>query len=192
MSFFAPLIMGVKAGLAGGAGLSGSMAAASSLVGTGTAAGIGAGVGMGVGALAGSVGALAGSVGGLGGLTTLVGGVQQYRGQQSMAKAQADAANYNARMAELQGQQRAGLIRRQGQRQLSTIQANLAKSGATSAGTPLMVMAESAADVEIDAMNAMWSAQQESSLQRTSAINARRAGNVRAGTSLLTTASKLF
>ena len=55
-----------------------------------------------------------------------------------------------------------------------------------------MVLAESAANVEIDAMNAMWSAEQEATMQRAYGRDARRAGRLRAGTSLLTTATQLF
>lgn len=123
---------------------------------------------------------------------TAIGGVTAAVGQYRAGQAAAQAANYNARLAQMQGAQKASLTRQQGQRQLSTIRANVAKSGATSAGTPMMVLAESAANVEIDALNAMWSANQEATLSRAQGRDARQAGRLRAGTSLLTTATRIF
>jgi hypothetical protein len=102
------------------------------------------------------------------------------------------AANYNAQMAERSAGQKEHLQRTQTQRQIGAIRAGIAKSGARTEGTPLMVLAESAANAEIDALNTRYSGQMESSLYRARGANDRRAAYWNAGTSLLTGASRIF
>lgn len=123
---------------------------------------------------------------------TIAGGLMQAKSQIDEGKAANNAAKYNAQLANIEGAQKASLIRQEGARRTGTIRANLGKSGATSAGTPMMVMAESAANNEIDALNALWSSGQEATLQRAQGRDAKRAGRARAATTLLTTASRAF
>jgi hypothetical protein len=55
-----------------------------------------------------------------------------------------------------------------------------------------MVLAESAANAEIDALNTRYTGARQEALYRASGSNARRQGNLMAGTSLLSGAAKLF
>ena len=60
------------------------------------------------------------------------------------------------------------------------------------AGTPLAVLSESASNAEIDALNTRYSGQREASLYEARGRNAKTAGYMRAGTSLLSSAGKYF
>lgn len=95
------------------------------------------------------------------------------------------AADYNAQSTILEGQSREAAQRAESSRRLGTIRANIGKSGATSAGTPLMVLAESAANAEIDALNTQYTANRQADVYRAGGANARKQGNIMAGTSLL-------
>jgi hypothetical protein len=118
-------------------------------------------------------------------------GVTAYSAVQT-GKANQAAANFNAESAQQEAEAKARLTREESQRRLGTIRANLGKSGATSAGTPLMVLAESAANGEIDAMNAQYTGDRQVALYRASGTNARRQGNMQAGTSLLSAAGRIY
>lgn len=121
-----------------------------------------------------------------------VGTVASAIGAMQAGKAEAGAANYNAEMARRDASSKEAAQRMGAQRQLSNIRASVGKSGATMAGTPLMVLAESAANAEIDALNTRYSGAAESNLQMSRAKNARTAGNLRAGTSLLSGMSRIL
>ena len=107
-------------------------------------------------------------------------------------KAEGAAADFNARSAQMEAQSRENAQRAQAQRQLGMIRANVSKAGATMEGTPLAVLSESAANAEIDALNTRYSGQRESALYSVRGQNARIAGYLRAGTSLLSSAGKYF
>lgn len=107
-------------------------------------------------------------------------------------KAAESAAEFNARQVEIEASSKERAQRSLAQRQIGSIRANIGKSGVTSAGTPLAVLAESAANAEIDALNTRTTGQSQASLYRASGANARRQGNLMAGTSLLSGAGKLF
>lgn len=120
------------------------------------------------------------------GTTAAIGGtLLQANAARQEGKAAAAAGEANARAAEIEAASRERAQRAQSQRQLSSIRANIGKSGATSAGTPLMVLADSAANAEIDALNTRYGGQAQAGLYRAGGANAARAGNIRAGTSLL-------
>lgn len=171
MAFLLPLFSGIGAAATSGAGVVSSLSAAGSLIGTGTAAGIASGIGMGIGALAPSFSTLA-SLGRLGAELGQARGIEQ-------------ANKFNAMMAMEEAESREDLIRRNADRQLGTIRSQLGKSGATAQGTPILALAESASNAEIDALNARFSGMNQATLFNMQARNARRAGNLRAGTSLL-------
>ena len=107
-------------------------------------------------------------------------------------KADAKAAQYNADSARAEAQARETAQRTAAQRQLGSIRAGVSKSGATMAGTPLAVLSESASNAEIDALNTRYSGQRESALYEARGRNAKTAGYVRAGASLLSSAGKYF
>lgn len=111
-------------------------------------------------------------------------------GALSAGKAAQGAANYNAPSAMIEAQSRENAQRAQAARQLGAIRAAIGKSGATSEGTPLLVLAESAANAEIDALNTQYTGQRQAGLYRAQGANARKASYIQAGTSLLSSAGK--
>jgi hypothetical protein len=110
----------------------------------------------------------------------------------SAGRAESGAAQFNADAARQEAASREAAQRAQAQRQLGSIRAGVAKSGARMEGTPLAVLSESAANAEIDALNTRYSGQREGALYDSRARNARTAGYMRAGTSLLTGAARYF
>lgn len=100
-------------------------------------------------------------------------------------KAAGDAAEFNAEMAGSEAASRERAQREEAMRRIGSIRSQLGKSGATTAGTPLLVLAESAANAEIDALNTRTNGGLQQALYRSSGRNARTAGTIRAGTSLL-------
>jgi len=107
-------------------------------------------------------------------------------------KAENSAAQFNADSARAEAQARETAQRTAAQRQLGSIRAGVSKSGATMEGTPLAVLSESAANAEIDALNTRYSGQREAALYEARGRNAKTAGYMRAGTSLLSSAGKYF
>ena len=113
-------------------------------------------------------------------------------GQIQQGKAERNAANFNATMIERQSAQKEQLQRTQSQRQIGAIRAGISKSGVRTEGTPLMVLAESAANAEIDALNTRYGGEMEAGLSRSRGANASRAAKIGAATSLLQSAQKAF
>jgi len=114
-----------------------------------------------------------------------VGAIQQ-------GKAENSAAQFNAQSARMEAESRENAQRAQAKQQLGSIRAGVSKSGATMEGTPLAVLSESAANAEIDALNTRYSGQREAALYESRGRNAKTAGYMRAGTSLLSSAGKYF
>jgi hypothetical protein len=137
---------------------------------------------------------LASAVGSISAGTALsaAGGALGAMGSIAQGKAAQSSANYNAQSALIESQSRESAQRAQAARQLGTMRAAIGKSGATSEGTPLLVLAESAANAEIDALNTRFTGQRQADLYRAQGANARKQGNITAGASLLTAASKIF
>lgn len=144
-------------------------------------------------AIATAMGASAGTVatlGKVGGVLGAVGTAVSVVGALSQGKAESSAAQFNADAARREAASRENAQRTAAQRQLGSIRAGVSKSGATMEGTPLAVLSESAANAEIDALNTRYSGQREAALYEARGRNARTAGYMRAGTSLLTGASR--
>lgn len=89
-------------------------------------------------------------------------------------------------MAAAEGASRERAQREESWRRLSSIRSQIGKSGATASGTPLLVLAESAANAEIDALNTRFGSTLQQSLYGMQGRNAKRAGTIGAGASLLT------
>jgi hypothetical protein len=121
----------------------------------------------------------------IGAMTSAVGAIQA-------GKAEKGAADFSAASARMEAQSRENAQRAAAQRQLGSIRAGVSKSGARMEGSPLMVLAESAANAEIDALNTRYSGQREAALHTARGKNAQTAGYLRAGTSLLSSAGKYF
>ena len=119
-----------------------------------------------------------------------LGTVASVAGSIQAGNAAKKAAEYNAATKEAEAQAEEYRRRQAARRQIGSIRAGVAKSGAAFEGTPLMVLAESAANAEIDALNARWSGGTQANLYRMEGRQAQRAGYIRAGTSLLTAASR--
>lgn len=122
----------------------------------------------------------------------VVGSVMQVNAIRQQGKAEAHGADFNARSAEQEAASKESLIRQQAARQMGTIRSQIGKSGATSAGTPLLVLAESAANAEIDALNAQYTGQRQAALYRAGGQNAKSQARTMAGATLLSSASKIF
>jgi len=100
------------------------------------------------------------------------------------------AGRYNAETSMMEGAARESAIRDQAGRSMAATRAAIGKSGVTTAGTPLMVLAESAANAEIDALNARYTAGRAATLSTMRGQADRRAAFTQAGTSLLAGASR--
>ena len=132
----------------------------------------------------------AGGAFGLGATLSTLGTAASVFGAIGQGKADASASQFNADAARQESASREAAQRAAAQRQLGSIRAGVSKSGATMEGTPLAVLSESAANAEIDALNTRYSGQREAALYESRGRNARTAGYLRAGTSLLTGASR--
>lgn len=159
MAFLAPFLFGTAA--------TGAAAATTGLFGTAGAFSLGT------------------TLGTLGTAAAIGGTFSQAAAARAEGQANANAANFNAQQSALEAQSRESAQRAEGQRRLATIRSQIGKSGATSAGTPLLVLAESAANAEIDALNTRFTSQREQGVYRASASNALRQGRAQAGASLL-------
>jgi hypothetical protein len=126
------------------------------------------------------------------GLLGFGGAVMQAAAFQSQGQAAADAANFNAETQRMQGVAAERATRAQSSRQIRSIRAGISKSGVTFEGTPTMVLADSAANAEIDALNARWTAQRKEAITRFEGAAARRAGSLQAGAALISGAARLI
>lgn len=128
----------------------------------------------------------------LGTIATIGGLVMGAQGSQVQAQASQAAAGYN--IAETREVAKVEEIRqrRQADRQIGRIRAGISKSGATMEGTPLMVLAESAAEAEIDALNTRWTAESQINREALRARSAERESYYRTGTSLLSGVGRLL
>lgn len=113
------------------------------------------------------------------------------------------AAKFNASIAEQQaesvlqqGTKQANLQRYRGRQLISSQRARYGASGVTASGSPLEVMAQTAEDVEYDALMTEWESKTKAQYYKSGAENSRRAGKkavtdsyIGAGTTLLTSAA---
>lgn len=183
-----------------GAGLSAASAGAAGLSAASTGAGLTMGAATGItygGAAAGTAAAAAGAGAAASGLSMgtilqLTGAGLSAMGSIQQAKAAQSALSYNIQSSRMYSDAESNRLRAATSRQLSAIRTGVSKSGVTMEGTPLMVMAESAANAEIDALNIAWNQQQQESLMRAQSNQVRRQSYYSAGTSLLSAAGRYF
>ena len=107
-------------------------------------------------------------------------------------RSQARAEESNAVMALVRGKQKEDLIRRRARRHLGKVRAAAGKAGVRMTGSPIDAIAASAAEFEIDAMNARFNAEAEAQQARTRAKAARKKAKrsvvgaaIKTGTALL-------
>ena len=95
---------------------------------------------------------------------------------QAEAGAIESAANYNARLALLEGSVEEARRRRLGAVALGEARTAIGASGVRPEGSPLAFLASQAAELERNAMTARISGQAEAALQRSKALSAAEAG----------------
>lgn len=99
-------------------------------------------------------------------------------------------ADYNADLERARGEQRALAIRRKGKRIKGTQASLIGKSGVQAQGSPLEVMAETAANVELDAIHTVLGAEATARLDEKRGKAAKKTSRVQAGASVLSGATK--
>lgn len=138
------------------------------------------------------------------GALTLVGAALSAAGAVAASQAEAESAGFSAEVSQQQAvrerqiaERDAAAHRRRGSRDLATTRARRAGRGVTLEGSPLLVDAAAAGDVEEGAREILaegagnaQSLQQRAALARAQAAARRSAGYRRAGSTLLTTASR--
>lgn len=90
------------------------------------------------------------------------------------------AGQYNAAAARTEGVVEENRRRTAGKRQISQIRTGVAKSGVTFEGTPINVLSESAANNEIDALNARWTGEQRARMEEYKGYTALKASQLKA------------
>lgn len=147
-----------------------------------------------------------------GGLSGALSGNSGSKGEAEIIRANADlveksaeVSEYNARLKRAAADREAGQIRKESKRYLGAIRAGIGKSGVTSEGTPVMVMAESAMNAELDALNVAFRGAQEAraylteaeqrrskaDIMRREADLVREAGKKESASNLLTSAAQI-
>ena len=116
---------------------------------------------------------------------TLGGSILQARNAVEQAEAEGKAAEFNRRAALNEAASEEARIRRSGRRELSRQFVRLSASGSLVEGSPLDFLADSAAAIELDAVNARIRGQNIARLERERGRNAVRQGRRTAVASLI-------
>lgn len=147
-----------------------------------------------IGPMIAQAGSFLGSIGGSASISNVVSlagaglsAVSQIQG----AKHNQAMLEYNTAAARVEASAAEDKHRRDMKRRAGADRASIAKSGVTSAGSPLLVLAESAANAEMDALNIRIGAESTARVNQAKSRDIRRAGYIGAGTSLLSGYSKL-
>jgi hypothetical protein len=160
---------------------------------------------LGPAAAAGAAGG-AGGFGGLGAIVGLAGSFLSAAAAKQQADAQAEAAEYNAKMREIEAaserdtaEAKAEDFRRQEGRKRATAIAQTAASGVTLEGTPLLVDEAIVSEIELGANRLSHQGdtratglENQAELDRTKAKNYRKAGSINAGATLLSGFGSFF
>lgn len=119
-------------------------------------------------------------------VATQVGGaIVKGKAAKAQAEAIADANEFNALRAEQAGNAESSRVRRLNRRTLSTQRVQFAKAGVRMEGTPLEFLAQNAAELELNALQARIQGQNTARLEREGADVALQAGRTSAGAALL-------
>jgi len=124
---------------------------------------------------------------GVSALTGLAGSIMQASAAKAQARAAAAAAEYNAVLAEMEGNAEERRRRRLARRALSSQFVQMAgKSGVIAEeGGWLQALVQNAAEYEVNALNASIAGRNTARLNRAHGANALRQGSMRAGAALL-------
>lgn len=152
--------------------------------------------GVGAAAIAAYIGAAAAAVGAG---VTAYSAIQAGQEQKKVSEANARMAEYQAKQAKEAAALKAAQYRKEADRRMASIRAGFAASGvATTEGTPLMVLMESAEEVAADELRikrggeqTAWGLLEEANIQRIGGKSAATAGAWGAGASLLGGASRV-
>lgn len=106
-------------------------------------------------------------------------------GQKRSGDAAKKAADFNAALELRRGRERAKAVRRKGKRIKGTQRSLIGKSGVQMQGSPLEVMAETAALVELDAINIMRDSQATAHLEKKRGKALKKTSRLQAGASVL-------
>lgn len=187
MAFLAPLF-GTLFGTTAAAGATAATVGATAAGIGATAAGAGAAGAVGTAMTAAATTAGAVSTGGfLGGISlSQIGSGLSILGSIGQSNAIAQAAEYNAAIARAEGAAEEARLRREARRTMGSIRSGIGKSGVTTEGTPLLVLAESAQLAELDALTARWNGENQANLYQSKARAAKAAIPFNVGSSLLT------
>jgi len=123
---------------------------------------------------------------------------EQGQQQEQVAEANARRAEYEAEQEKKAAEVRAARYKREAERRMSAMRAGYAASGvATTEGTPLLVLMESAEEAALDELrikrggeHTAWGLLQEANIQRIAGKGAVARGTWGAGATLLTGASR--
>lgn len=115
----------------------------------------------------------------------LAGSGIQAKGALEEGVAAYNAGEYNAAAARTEGVVEENRRRAAGKKQISQVRTGVAKSGVTFEGTPITVLTESAANNEIDALNARWTGEERAKMEQYKGYSALRASQLKA-TAILT------
>lgn len=138
------------------------------------------------------------------GLTAL-GMVSQASAEKRVANSQEQAAHFNAGLAQRdaamtrdQAKADIALLEREKFRNIGAARAQYGASGVTLDGSPLDVLEQSAYNAELDKQTVLYKSEVEATgytdsatLERMRGTNARREGNIRAGSAILTGSAKI-
>lgn len=128
---------------------------------------------------------------GLSAAAGVVGTVMSAKGAAQSADAEYASAMYNSELSKQEAAAEESRRRRESSRQLASIRAGRAKSGVTGEGSPLLVLAESAEQAELDALNARWQGTQSSQLYEMRAKSAAKSKKYAVGSELLSGVSQV-
>ena len=113
-------------------------------------------------------------------------------GEISRSSQEAKNARTQAKIAEMNAARNEAAARRDTIRKLGAMRAAYGKSGVQLSGTPVEVLADTAAEGELDALTERWSGQSESAMLRRRASDTEASGLFGAGTSLLAGGAKVY
>jgi hypothetical protein len=130
-------------------------------------------------------------MGTIGTIASIAGTVITAAGAANQYGSAAAAAEYNAELTRMESAAEERRRRRESQRRLGAIKGARAKSGVAMEGTPLMVLADSVAEAELDALNARWTGEASARLYDQNAKSSRKAIPYAVGSSLLTGISNI-
>lgn len=135
---------------------------------------------------------------GVGSVFSAIGAMQQGKAASAAANYNASISERNAQIETMQASEDAERSRRASRRRIGAMRAAYGASGVTMEGSPLDVLEDSFAEGELDALTIQYQGRMaaenhrgEAVLSRMQGKAAKKAGFIRAGTSLLTGATKV-